>query len=381
MEIYLDNCATTKVCQPAAEAVLRAMTQDYGNPSSLHKKGLDAEHILTSARRTAASLLGCDYSCVYFTGGATDSNNLAIQGALAAHPRDGKTIVTTTVEHPSVADTVTAMEKRGYTVKRVAPRPNGQFDPHDLVDAVDEDTVLVTFMMVNNELGTILPFEKVVPAIRRRFPKVLIHMDGVQGFTKLPLSVSKLDLDLFSFSGHKLYAPKGIGGLYIKKGIRLLPVEYGGGQEKGLRSGTEAVPSIAGLDAALKMIQQNRADILQNYQNCNRTLRILLAEMPEVVINSPENGCPHILNISVPGIPSEIMLHALEEKGIYVSSGSACSKGALSGVLAAFHLPQERIRSALRISFSYETDEEQLRIFAAALREVIDRLMKVVKTN
>ena len=381
MEIYLDNCATTKVCQPAAEAVLRAMTQDYGNPSSLHKKGLDAEHILTSARRTAASLLGCDSSCVYFTGGATDSNNLAIQGALAAHPRNGKTIVTTTVEHPSVADTVTAMEKRGYTVKRVAPRPNGQFDPHDLVDAVDEDTVLVTFMMVNNELGTILPFEKVVPAIRRRFPKVLIHMDGVQGFTKLPLSVSKLDLDLFSFSGHKLYAPKGIGGLYIKKGIRLLPVEYGGGQEKGLRSGTEAVPSIAGLEAALKMIQQNRADILQNYQNCNRTLRILLAEMPEVVVNSPENGCPHILNISVPGIPSEIMLHALEEKGIYVSSGSACSKGALSGVLAAFHLPQERIRSALRISFSYETDEEQLRIFSAALREVIDRLMKVVKTN
>ena len=206
-------------------------------------------------------------------------------------------------------------------------------------------------------------------------------MDGVQGFTKLPLSVSKLDLDLFSFSGHKLYAPKGIGGLYVKKGLRILPVEYGGGQEKGLRSGTEAVPAIAGLGAALQMIQENRGAILKNYQDCNRILRSLLAEMPEVVINSPENGCPHVLNISVPGIPSEIMLHALEEKGCYVSSGSACSKGALSSVLAAFHLPQERIRSALRISFSYETDEEQLKAFAAALREVIDRLKKVVGVN
>ncbi len=378
MEIYLDNCATTKVCPEAAEAALQAMTVDYGNPSSLHKKGLDAEHILTAARKTAASLLGCEYGCIHFTGGATDSINLAIQGALAARARGGKTIVTTTVEHPSVGETVAAMEKKGYTVKRVAPGRDGQFDPWDLINAVDADTVLLTFMMVNNELGTVLPYDKVIPAVRRRFPNVLIHMDGVQGFTKLPLNVAKLDLDLFSFSGHKLYAPKGIGGLYIKKGVRLLPVEYGGGQEKGLRSGTEPVPMIAGMGAALEKIRAHQPEILQNYRERNAQLRALLAQMPEVIVNSPENGCPHVLNISVPGIPSEIMLHALEEKGIYVSSGSACSKGALSGTLAAFHIPPERVRSALRISFSYETDAAQIDTFAAALREVIDRLMRVV---
>lgn len=378
MEIYLDNCATTKVCPEAAAAALQAMTEDYGNPSSLHKKGLDAEHILTAARKTAAALLGCEYGCIHFTGGATDSNNLAIQGALAARARAGKTIVTTTVEHPSVGETVAAMEKRGYTVKRVAPRADGQFDPWDFIDAVDEDTVLLTFMMVNNELGTVLPYDKVIPAVRKRFPNVLIHMDGVQGFTKLPFNVTKLDLDLFSFSGHKLYAPKGVGGLYIKKGVRLLPVQYGGGQEKGLRSGTEPVPMIAGMGAALELIRKNQPAILRNYRERNAQLRTLLREMPEVAVNSPENGCPHVLNISVPGIPSEIMLHALEEKGIYVSSGSACSKGALSGTLAAFHLPQERIKSALRISFSYETTAEDIEYFARSLRAVIDRLTRVV---
>ncbi len=378
MEIYLDNCATTKVCPEAAQAAYRAMVEDYGNPSSLHQKGLDAEHILTSARKSAAALLGCEYGCIHFTGGATDSNNIAIQGALAARPRAGKTIVTTTVEHPSVGDTVSAMEKRGYTVKRVSPRPDGQFDPWDIIDAVDGDTVLVTFMMVNNELGTILPYERAVPAIRKRFPDVLIHMDGVQGFTKLPLNLSKTDVDLFSFSGHKLYAPKGAGGLYIKKGVRLLPVEYGGGQEKGLRSGTEPVPMIAGLGAALDMIRKNQPAILKNYRERNEQLRALLKEIMEAVINSPANGCPHVLNISVPGIPSEIMLHALEEKGIYVSSGSACSKGALSGTLTAFHLPAERVKSALRISFSYETTAEEIDYFARSLREVVNRLTRVV---
>jgi len=379
LEIYLDNCATTKVCKPAADAVMRAMTVDYGNPSSLHRKGLDAEHILLSARRTAASLLGCEYTSVYFTGGATDSNNIAIQGALAAHAREGKTIVTTTVEHPSVANTVSEMEKRGYKVKRVAPRSDGKFDPWDLIEAVDADTVLLTFMMVNNETGTILPYDKVIPALKKRFPNLIVHMDGVQGFTKLPLNVTRLGVDLFSFSGHKLYAPKGVGGLYIRKGLRILPVEYGGGQEKGIRSGTEPVPMIAGLDAALTFIKENQSSILRNYKERNAQLRTLLAGIPGVVINSPKDGCPHVLNISVPGIPSsEIMLHALEEKGVYVSSGSACSKGELSGVLSAFHIPQERTRSALRISFSYETSEEDIIAAANALSEVVAHLSKVV---
>lgn len=378
MEIYLDNCATTKVCPEAAEAAMKAMVEDYGNPSSLHGMGLRAERILTGTRKAAAALLGCEYGCIYLTGGATDSNNIAIQGAVRARARMGKTIVTTTVEHPSVGETVSMLEKNGYTVKRVAPRSNGQFDPEDFLEAVDADTVLLTFMMVNNELGTILPYEKVVPALKKRFPDLLIHIDGVQGFTKLPFHPERLGVDLFSFSGHKLYAPKGIGGLYIRKGLRILPVEYGGGQEKAIRPGTEAVPAIAGLGAALNMIKAHQSEIMRNYRERQTQIRSLVKEIPGVVINSPENGCPHIINLSVPGIPSEVMLHALEEKGVYVSSGSACSKGALSGVLKAFHLPDERIRSALRVSFSRETTGEEIEAFAQALKEVTARLGAVV---
>ena len=378
MEIYLDNCATTKVCPEAVEAAMKAMAEDYGNPSSLHRMGLRAERLLTGTRKAAAALLGCDYGCIYLTGGATDSNNIAIQGAVRARARMGKTVVTTTVEHPSVAETVTALEKGGYTVKRVAPRPDGQFAPEDFLEAVDGDTVLLSMMMVNNELGTILPYEKVVPALKKRFPDLIVHIDGVQGFTKLPFLPEKLGVDLFSFSGHKLYAPKGVGGLYIRKGLRVLPVEYGGGQEKAIRPGTEAVPAIAGMGAALQMVKEHRAAIMQNYRERNGQLRLLLKDIPGAVINSPENGCPHILNFSFPGIPSEVMLHALEEKGVYVSSGSACSKGALSGVLKAFHLPDERVRSALRVSFSRETTAEEIDAFAEALREVTGHLSAVV---
>ena len=378
MEIYLDNCATTKVCGEAAAACMEAMIHEYGNPSSLHRKGLNAEHLMTAARKTAAGILGCDPECVIFTGGATDSNNIAILGGISARKRAGKTIVTSTVEHPSVADTVSSLEEQGYTVKRVGPRADGSFSPDDFIDAVDSDTVLLTFMMVNNETGTILPYDKIIPAVRRRYPDLLIHMDGVQGFTKLPLNVRRLDIDLFSFSGHKLYAPKGIGGLYIKKGIRINPVEYGGGQERGIRSGTQSVPMIAAMGEALALCKKDGAAILKNYRERNAQLRALLAEMPQVVINSPEKGCPHVLNISVPGIPSEIMLHSLEEKEIYVSSGSACAKGAVSSTLEAFGVPAERGRSALRISFSKDTTAEEIDIFATELGKTIERLSKVI---
>lgn len=378
MEIYLDNCATTRVCQEAAAACMKAMTEEYGNPSSLHKKGLAAERLMKDARKTAAALLGCEPECVIFTGGATDSNNIAILGSVSARRRAGKNIVTSAVEHPSVGNTVSALEEQGYQVKRISPRPDGNFAAADFIEAVDQDTVLLTFMMVNNELGTILPYDKIIPAVRRKCPDLLIHMDGVQGFTKLPLNVKRLDLDLFSFSGHKLYAPKGIGGLYIKKGVRINPVEYGGGQERGIRSGTQSVPLIAAMGEALALCKRDSAAILKNYQARNAQLRSRLREIPQAVINSPENGCPHLLNLSVPGIPSEIMLHALEEKGIYISSGSACSKGALSKTLMAYGLPPERIRSALRVSFSKDSTQAETDAFADALKEAVQRLSKVI---
>ena len=378
MEIYLDNCATTKGTPPAAEACMTAMVEAYGNPSSLHKKGLEAEHLVTRTRKIAAGLLGCDPSSIIFTGGATDSNNIAILGGIAARARRGKTIVTSAVEHPSVSRTLDALAEQGYTIRRISPKPDGNFSAADFVDAIDEDTVMLTFMMVNNEMGTILPYDKIIPAARKKSPDLLIHMDGVQGFTKLPLQVRRLDLDLFSFSGHKLYAPKGIGGLYIKKGVRILPVEHGGGQEQGIRSGTLSVPLIAALGEALTLCQEQRSAILENYRQRQAQLRERLSHMPEVVINSPENCCPHLLNLSVPGIPSEIMLHTLEEKGIYVSSGSACAGGALSETLAAYGLPPERIRSALRISFSRETTAEEIDIFADQLAAAIQRLSRVI---
>lgn len=379
MEIYLDNCATTKVCSQAADACMKAMTELYGNPSSLHKKGVEAENILTAARKTAASILNCDPDCIIFTSGATESNNMAILGGTAARKRDGKTIVTCSVEHASVEHTTAFLEKQSYTVKRVKPRTDGNFAAEDFINAVDDDTILLTFMMVNNELGSVLPYEAIIPAVRRKYPKILIHMDAVQGFTKFPINVRKLDVDLISFSGHKLYAPKGIGGLYVKKGVRIEPIIHGGSQEHALRSGTQAVPLIAAFDEALKLCRDEGTKFMETYRFCNSYLRQAFQKMPEVVINSPENASPHVLNISVPGVPSEIMLHFLEQHDIFVSSGSACSKGAKSVVLKAYGLPEGRVKSALRLSFCKDTTKEQLDVFLDTLEQGIRRFKAVIR--
>ena len=338
---------------------------------------MEAENILTSARRTIGKMLGCDGECIYFTGSATESNNLAILGAAAANPRGGKTIVTTTVEHPSVAKTVEYLEEQGYTVRRVAPKPDGNFDPQDFLDAVDADTLLLTFMMVNNEMGTVLPYQAVIPALKKKYPRLMIHMDAVQGFAKYPLSVKRLDVDLLTFSGHKLYAPKGIGALYVKKGVRLKPVIHGGGQEKGLRSGTHAVQLAAGLQEALELCAKNREAFQAHYAALNQRLREGAAKLENVLVNSPENGAPHLVNLSVMGVPSEIMLHFLETKGIYVSSGSACAKGAKSSVLAAYGLPDERIKSALRVSFSKDNTPEDIDALLEALSEGISKYRRI----
>ncbi|MEG2597032.1 MAG: cysteine desulfurase family protein [Oscillospiraceae bacterium] len=378
MEIYLDNCATTKVCQEAANACMKVMTVEYGNPSSLHKKGLEAENILTDVRKSIGLILNGDPDCVLFTGGATESNNLAILGGVSARKREGKTIVTTSVEHASVENAVALLEQQGYTIKRVSPKADGNFDAADFVAAVDDDTVLLTFMMVNNEIGTFLPYEKIVSGVRKKYPKLLIHMDAVQGFTKFPLHMKKVDIDLLSFSGHKLYAPKGIGGLYLKKGVRIHPLLHGGGQERGLRSGTQSVPLIAAMGAALTLCKEKNDLFFETYRSCNAYLRQALLKIDGVVINSPENGSPHLLNFSIPGVPSEIMLHYLEQHEIYVSSGSACSKGAKSSVLEAYGFPTERIISALRISFSKDTTKEELDCLIASLKQGIQKFKAII---
>ncbi len=374
-QTYLDNSATTRVCTEAAQAALRAMTEEYGNPSSLHSMGMEAEKLVTQARKSLVKLLGGNGELV-FTSGATESNNLALFGAAEAGKRRGNRIVISAVEHPSVAETALALEKQGFSVIRIPPRPDGNFCAEDFTAAVDDQTILLSCMMVNNETGARLPVEKIADATKRINPDTIIHIDAVQAFGKIPFSADKAGFDLVSISGHKIYAPKGVGGLYIRKGIRILPRTYGGGQERGLRPGTESVPLIAAFAAAAECCHSEMQKKNAEYEMLNRMLRERLKDMPAICINSPEGAVPYILNLSVSGIRSEIMLHYLEQAGIYVSSGSACSKGAASPVLTAMNLPRDRADSALRISFGRYNIPADICRLTERLEEGITRLAK-----
>lgn len=372
MTVYLDNAATTKPCKEAAEAVMVALTENYGNPSSLHKMGLNAQLAVDAARKSIASALGCEPECIYFTSGATESNNLAIRGAVSAHGRRNKKIIVSAVEHASVSETMDSLENQGYEVVRISPK-NGAFDAADFVRAADENTCLISMMLVNNETGHILPVKEVFGAVKRRFPHIITHCDCVQGFMKLPVKVSSLGADLISLSGHKIHAVKGVGALYIKKGVRINPIISGGKQEKGIRSGTESVPLIAGFGAAVEKLAPTVAERYERASELKAFLLDKLSAVEEVTVNSPADGSPYIINISMQR-RSEVMLHYLEQNGIYVSSGSACSKGAQSGVLAQFGVNQKDSDSALRVSISAETTEEELVLFAEKLKEGIENI-------
>lgn len=373
--LYFDHAATTKVCPPAVEAAIEAMTTTYGNPSSLHHMGLEAENTVSHARRQMAKALGCTPDEVIFTSCATESNNIAIFGAAKTYRRRGNRIVTTTVEHPAVARPVEQLEQQGWEVVRISPK-NGRITPEQVAEQVDRNTVLVSCMHVNNETGLILPVEEIARQVKRKNPDVLFHVDAVQSFCKLPFQVKKFPVDLLSISGHKIYAPKGVGALYKKKGIRLAPLLLGGGQEQGLRSGTESVPLIAALGAAAEFVSGRREAFYAHYQDLNKRLRQLLAQIPDVTVNSPAEGAPYTLNFSIKGIRSEIMLHFLEQRGISVSSGSACSKGAKSGVLAQLGCTPAQVDTAIRVSFGYENSLDDLELLAEAIGEGTRTLLK-----
>lgn len=372
--IYLDNAATTKPCEAAVNAAVEAMTVNFGNPSSLHRAGLDAQLAIDKARKLIAASLGTDSGNILFTSGATESNNLALRGITAAYGRKKRRIVASAVEHASVDETLTALGKNGFEVVRVSPREDGSFYPADFLAACDENTVMLTMMQVNNETGHILPVKETFSAVKRRFPEIIIHSDCVQAYMKLPIKASTLNADLISISGHKVHAPKGVGALYIKKGIRLNPIVTGGKQEKGIRSGTESVPLICAFGAA---VEQLAPAISERYERTVELKKLLLSEVlgiEGVSVNSPGNGSPYVVNISAAGKRSEIMLHFLESKGIYVSSGSACSKGQQSGVLGQFGISGKNADSALRISMTSETTPEEIKTFAEALREGIENV-------
>lgn len=374
MECYFDNSATTKPCQEAVDAAVDALTNRWGNPSSLHKPGDGANRLLTECRKTVAATLRAQPEEIVFTGCGTDSNNLAIFGSALALRRRGKRIVTTDIEHPSVEEPMKRLEEFGFEVVRLPVDSAGTVSKADLTDAVTPKTILVSMMMVNNEVGSIQPVKAAAAAVRRAGAPALIHTDCVQAYGKMPLNPKQLGVDLLSASGHKIHGPKGVGFLYVRKGVRLKPYLLGGGQERGLRSGTEAMPNIAGFAAAAAAVgdlSANRAHV--------QALRDSLVEQVQgvgVVVNSAKEALPYVLNLSVPGIPSEVLRNFLSERGIYVSTGSACSKGHRSRVLQEMGLSPERIDSAVRISFSRYNTQEEVDYTAAAIREAIATLRK-----
>lgn len=367
-EIYLDNSATTRVCEKSAEKVLELMTQCYGNPSSLHKKGLEAQREVAHARQAVAVSLGAQPREIIFTSGGTEANNLAVLGGAAAGRRRGKRIVTTAIEHPSVLEPMRQLEKEGFEVVFLTPDADGRVPEEAVLKAVTGDTILISVMAVNNELGSIQPIEVLKKAVKRAGAPALVHVDGVQAYGKLPLRPEKLGIDLLTVSGHKIHGPKGIGALYVSKNARILPRTFGGGQERELRPGTEAAPLIAGLGAAAEELPDWRQAYSRMEKLRDYTLQ-KLSGLEGVEVNSPVEGLPYLLNFSALGIRSETMLHFLAQRGIYVSSGSACAKGKQSHVLKAAGLPDSRISSAIRVSFSRENTERDADALAEGVRE------------
>lgn len=372
-EIYLDNSATTRVCKAAAEKALYMMTECYGNPSSLHSKGFEAEKEMSAARAVISERLSAQPGEIYFTSGGTESDNIAILGAAYAKKRAGNRIVTTAIEHPAVLNTMAQLEKEGFEVVYVQPEADGNIPAEKFAEVIDAKTILVSVMTVNNETGAVLPLKEIAGIIKRKKAPALFHTDAVQGFCKLPLSPKRSGLDLVSVSGHKVHAPKGVGALYVKSGVRILPHSFGGGQEKNLRPGTEGIPQICAFGEAVKVMPTER-EAEKNVREVRDYLLMRLSEMPEVSLNSPENAMPYIVNLSAGRVRAETMLHFLAEKGIYVSSGSACGKAKPSHVLAAMGLSQQRIDTSLRVSLCAENTKEEIDTFVEALKEGLSTL-------
>ncbi|MBS7324172.1 MAG: cysteine desulfurase [Angelakisella sp.] len=376
MECYLDNSATTAVTPEVAALAAHIMTEQYGNPSSLHRRGFWAERALTEARGQVAAVLRCRPEEIIFTSGGTESNNLALLGAARAARRRGNRIVTTAVEHHSVLAVCRQLESEGFEVAYVSPDAGGVITPESFAAACDEKTVLASCMMVNSETGALHDIPAIAAACRRKNPGILFHADCVQAFGRLEIAPARWGVQLVSVSGHKIHAPKGVGALYVAKGVRLLPPLYGSGQERGLRPGTENLPGICAMGLAAERMNARRAENAAHFTALRQKLITNLSQSPAVCINSPEAAAPYIINLSVEGIRSEIMIHYLEQFEIYVSSGSACAKGERSHVLTAMGLPEDRIDSAIRVSMTDTTAEEEIDEFCRRLLQGAATLAK-----
>lgn len=375
VSVYLDNSATTKPCEKAVKKALEMMNENFGNPSSLHLCGYNAKKELDSARHTISAFLGCDDNEIYFTPSGTVANHTAILGTAQARRREGKKVITTLLEHPSVLKHYENLAEQGYDVIYLKPDSNGKINLDELSNAVDENTVLVSIMAVNNEVGSIQEISKIKGIIKEKKSKAYFHCDAVQAFGKILLRPKKMGIDLMSMSAHKIHGIKGAGALFVNNSIRILPSIVGGGQENGLVSGTEAMPAICAFAEAVNDIGnvQRNLDYVASVKNYFVSK---IADVEKVQINSPSDALPYIINISVEGVPSQVMLNSLSSMGIYVSAGSACAKGHRSEVLTAMGVPPKGIDSAIRISLSKTTTENDMDLLYNGIVDTVKRIRR-----
>ncbi len=373
--IYLDNSATTAPCEKAIQNINHALSTAWGNPSSLYDMGFGAQMLVDDTRKCVSGLLKCREDEIYFVGSGTEGNNTAVLGAAYARQKRGKKIITTVIEHPSVLETVKRLENDGFEVIYLKPQENGVISVNDLKNAIDKNTILVSIMLVNNETGAIQPVKEAAQIIKQSGAPALLHCDGVQAFGKMPINLADLGVDLFTASGHKIHGPKGVGILYIKKGVTIKPLITGGGQEKNMRSGTESVPLIYGLKGAIDELD-NINENLKRQKELWLYAKDALLDTGLVSVNSSDGVLPYILNISVEGYRSETLLHFLEAQGVYVSSGSACAKGVGSYVLNEMGLGRKRVDSALRISLSRYNTKDDIDALKLALISATQKLRR-----
>ena len=384
MEAYLDNGATTRCYPEVADLIRKTLLKDYGNPSSLHRKGVEAEQYIRRTTEILADILKVNEREIYYTSGGTESNNWALAGTAMAHRRTGGHFIISAVEHPAVSAPASALHDMGFDLTVLPVDREGRVHPEELRQAVRKDTLLVSVMMVNNEIGTIEPIEEIARIVHETNPDTVFHVDAIQAFGKCRILPGRLGIDMLSASGHKIHGPKGVGFLYVNDRVRLRPLIYGGGQQSGMRSGTDNVPGIAGLGLAARMMYDHLEENRTHMYALRKRLADGLSGLDQVVIHGPSDpaeAAPHILNASFLKVRSEVLLHALEDRGIYVSAGSACSSHKRSGspTLTAVRCPREEMESAVRFSFSDMTRPEEIDYTLEALRELLPALRRFTR--
>ena len=383
MEVYLDNSATTACFEDAAQLMHRILCEDYGNPSSLHHKGVEAEAYLRYANETFEKILKVNEKEIFFTSCGTESDNIALVGTAMANHRTGRHLITTRIEHPAVLQPMAYLEKQGFEVTYLSVDRQGRISLEELEQAVRADTILVSIMHTNNEIGSIQPIAEAGALIKKRNPNTLFHVDAVQGFGKARIYPGKMHIDMLSASGHKIHGPKGIGLLYMREGAKVSPIMYGGGQQRGLRSGTENLPGIAGFAKAAELVYQDLEQDVDRMYGLREKLTNGVKNIEDIVLNGcpGREGAPQVVSVSFRGVRSEVLLHALEERGIYVSAGSACAahKPQPSATLRAVGVEKELLESTIRFSLSGFTTEEEIAYTCQNLEEIVPKLRRYTR--